>query len=110
MQTDQHVAIYIQSGKQILYVVNTTKEVDLLKDTILINIEPVIFEFEAIENTKYFIKHEWDAVSWGTFLPMALPGAHLELIDEKEAIIRMEEVEKAFLVFGERGQTFQAQD
>ncbi|MFA5462013.1 MAG: hypothetical protein WC274_08040 [Sulfurimonas sp.] len=106
MQTNQHVVLYVHGGKQTLYVVDTTKEVDLLRDTIIVNTNPVVFEFEAIENTKLFIKHEWDAVSWGTFLPIALPTSHLKVIDEKEAIERMEEVEANFWLYGKRGETF----
>lgn len=107
MRMDQHAVIYVHDGKQTVYAVDTTKDVDLMRDVIVINTDPVAIEFEAAKNKKYFLKHERDVVSLGTILPIiAIPETHLEFIGEEEAAERMEEVERYFLVFGKRGETF----
>lgn len=107
LKMDQHAVIYVNDGKQTVYAVDTTKDVDLMRDAIVINTDPVAIEFEAAKNEMYFLKHERDIVSLGTILPIiAIPKTHMELIDEEEAAERMEEVERYFLVWGERGKTF----
>lgn len=112
MHALQYVVVYAPAGKHTLYAV--PKDTNILDTASVLNMEPVVLEFEAVKNERNYITHEWNIFSTSLLLPfVAKTSTHLKISDEAEGIERVQKVEHTVSItgeklsgFGERGETF----